>query len=216
MSDTAQAARFWDRAAPKYAKDPIADMASYNYTLERTKSYLSAEDRVVELGAGTSSTALELAPMVANYLSTDVSSEMVRIGRDKAASSRVSSLQVEVATPASLASRGDQYDAVLALNLLHLLPDVPAALADVAKLTRAGGLFISKTGCLGSAPVFKRAFFSVMIAAMSLIGKAPGTVQYLRVEELDAQIEAAGFEIIESALDMGDVPRRYIVARKRT
>jgi len=47
------AVTFWDKVAPKYAKDPISDVASYEYTLDRTASYLSPDNRVLELGSKT-------------------------------------------------------------------------------------------------------------------------------------------------------------------
>ena len=83
MTDTA---RFWDRAARKYAASPIKDMAAYEYTLERTRAYLAPTDHVLELGCGTGTTAVRLAEEVAQYRCTDVSPEMIRIARDKAAS----------------------------------------------------------------------------------------------------------------------------------
>ncbi|MEM1100624.1 MAG: hypothetical protein AAGH73_03730, partial [Pseudomonadota bacterium] len=63
-------AEFWNRIAARYARDPISDMAGYKATLERTKHYLTPIAHVLELGAGTSSTALELAPRVARYHAT--------------------------------------------------------------------------------------------------------------------------------------------------
>ena len=53
---------FWDRIAPKYAADPIADPAAHEATLERTRRLLGPGHRVVEIGCGTGSTALALAP----------------------------------------------------------------------------------------------------------------------------------------------------------
>jgi hypothetical protein len=44
MTDTA---KFWNKVAPKYAKDPISDMAAYEYTLGRTKSYLHEDAGVL-------------------------------------------------------------------------------------------------------------------------------------------------------------------------
>ena len=46
-------AKFWDKAATKYAADPIKDMAAYTYTLERTRSYLRDSDTMLEIGCGT-------------------------------------------------------------------------------------------------------------------------------------------------------------------
>ena len=39
-------ARFWDRAARKYAAGPVADMAGYERTLERTRAYLDGSATV--------------------------------------------------------------------------------------------------------------------------------------------------------------------------
>src|SRR5262249_9010493 len=53
MVDAANDARFWDRAARKYAAGRIADMPGYERTLERTRHYLKRSDKVLELGCGT-------------------------------------------------------------------------------------------------------------------------------------------------------------------
>ena len=51
-----QTASFWDKIAPKYAKDPISDQAAYDYTCERTQSYLKPGHRALEIGCGTGPT----------------------------------------------------------------------------------------------------------------------------------------------------------------
>ena len=51
------AAQFWDKAAPGYAKSAISDMAAYEYTCARTQSYLKKTDRIYEAGCGTGGTA---------------------------------------------------------------------------------------------------------------------------------------------------------------
>ena len=58
---------------------------------------------------------------------------------------------------------------VLALNLLHLLPDRPAALAKIHRLLKPGGLFISSTACLADRMWFLRP----VIPVMQWLGKAP-------------------------------------------
>ena len=56
-SAAASQARFWDRIAPKYAADPIADLAGYEATLQRVQGLLSTQHDVLEIGCGTGSTA---------------------------------------------------------------------------------------------------------------------------------------------------------------
>ena len=61
-------AHFWDRIARKYAADPIADAAGYEATLRRVQALLSANQDVLEIGCGTGTTALRLAPLTRRLL----------------------------------------------------------------------------------------------------------------------------------------------------
>ncbi|MEM9350499.1 MAG: class I SAM-dependent methyltransferase [Pseudomonadota bacterium] len=203
-------AQFWDRSARKYARDPIANMESYAFTLARMQALLKPTDRVLELGAGTSSTARELAPFVQDYLATDISPEMIRIGDEKQGRERLPTLRLQVAHGVA---EGD-FDAVLALNLLHLLPDLAATLTAIASRLAPGKLFISKTACLGAGPWYGRAAMQVLLPAMRAIGKAPRTVLTLTPEMLDAAITHAGFAIEETEQEPGATPRRFVVARR--
>lgn len=207
-------AAFWDKIAEKYAKDKIADPAAYEYTLERTRSYLTPEDTVVEFGAGTSSTALLLAPSVRAYLATDISAEMVRIGREKLAQAPVPGLEIAQGSTDSLPKPGP-FDAALALNLLHLVADVPASLAAIHRCLKPGGVFISKSACLSSNPSrVKRLAFRALIPVAQALGKAPRPVTYMSIPELEHMVTQAGFEIIEAGNYPNTTPSRYLVARR--
>lgn len=200
---------FWTKMSAKYAARPISNPADYEASLARTKSYLGAEDNVLELGAGTSSTAVLLAPLVAHYVSSDYSKGMTEIGRDKAFDAAIPGLEVVQGGLGDAALGTGPYDALLAFNLLHLLPDLDGQLAQAAALLRPGGLLISKTPCLGKGYGVIR----VMIAVMQAFGRAP-YVGFFDAAELDASMQRAGFELIEQG-DYGTRGRtRYLVARK--
>lgn len=199
---------FWDKIARKYAKQKIANPAAYEATLERTRSYLGAEDRVLELGAGTSSTALLLAPLVGHYVSSDFSAEMVAIGREKLAANPLPNLEIVQGAPGDAALDKGPYDAVLALNLLHLIPDMERALADTARMIRPGGLLISKTPCIG------RALHKRLMIAVAKLFYGVSHVSLFYSEELEAKIKRAGFEIVEAGTYPAKGHSRYIVARK--
>ena len=206
-----EALKFWDGVAAKYAKSPIKDMPAYEYTLGRTKSYLTENDRVLEVGCGTGSTALLLAADVAHITATDLSGAMLDEARAKAGGTdNITFQQADVAN----APEGP-FDAVLALNLLHLIPDTDAALAQIrGRLTR-GGLFISKTPCNPTkrAPIGYH-LLRMAIPLMQLVGKAP-FVRFMDAADWDAKIAGAGFDIIESSNHPSHPPSRYLVARKR-
>lgn len=206
-------ATFWDKIAPKYARDPIKDMDAYEYTLGRTRSYLTPTDTVLELGCGTGSTALLLAPSVARITASDFSDGMLEIGREKAREEGVENVSfrnIDVATTV----QEQEYDAVLGFNLFHLVRDIDAAFADIHKNLKPGGLFISKTPCLAQGGLgFKFGLLKLMIPVMQLFGKAP-FVNLLSIDQLEAAVTGAGFEIIESGNFPATPPSRYLVARR--
>lgn len=210
------AANFWTKLAPKYAKDPIADQAAYDYTLGRTRSYLSQDDYVLELGCGTGSTALQIAPGVAHITATDFAKGMIAIAEEKRAAAGIENMTC-VVTDRVLAD--GPFQAVLAFNLFHLVPDMEGLFAEIHAQLPAGGFFISKTPCLkgmGASPKALTIFglLTVALPIMRLLGKAP-SVHRLTVAELESAMTDAGFEIVEAGNHpKGPPPARYIVARK--
>lgn len=211
MLSTANDARFWDRIARKYATDRIADMAGYERTLERTRHYLKSDDTVFELGCGTGTTALRLAPSVRRIVATDISSEMIAIAREKTVAEGRLNAAFEVATPDAAPWPDGTFDVALGFNVLHLVAAREAALRGVHRLLKPGGHFISKTPCLKEmSPVVR-----IAVPVMQLIGKAP-YVAVLSGEDLERDIAAAGFEIVERArhASCGKDARPFLVARK--
>ena len=209
---SAQDARFWDKVSRRYAKAKISDQGGYARTLERTRALLGPEDRVLELGCGTGSTALRLAPHVQSYLATDISSKMIAIAEGKTADSPVPDLSFRTATAESIVVEQAGFDAVLGFNYLHLLRDLESTLRHIHGMLRPGGLFISKTPCLGDMNFLIR---SVLLPGMRALGLAPH-VSVLSKDILVRLIDAAGFEILatEGHATKGKDTRPFIVARK--
>jgi len=202
---------FWDKMAPKYAESQMRSVEDYEHTLARTLSHLTPEMRVLEMGCGTGTTALRLAPHVKAFVGTDQSSEMIRIARDKAADEH-SNLEFRVLGAAESAQLEEGFDVVMGFNLFHLVPDADAVLADIFKMLKPGGLMISKTPCLmDKAFGWKRFLVAGMLPILKRIGKAPD-VGLWRIADVDRQIADAGFETLEA----GNFPAisRYVVARK--
>ena len=134
---------FWDKMAPKYAESQMRSVEDYEHTLARTLSHLTPEMRVLEMGCGTGTTALRLAPHVKAFVGTDQSSEMIRIARDKAAYEH-SNLEFRVLGAAESAQLEEGFDVVMGFNLFHLVPDADAVLADIFKMLKPGGLMIRR------------------------------------------------------------------------
>lgn len=207
-------AKFWDNIAKKYAKDPIADMDGYTYTLERTQSYLSGSDHILEVGCGTGSTALSLAPFVEHVTASDFAGNMIEIAKEKAAAEGISNVTFLTADIFDTANEKGPFDAVLAHNVLHLVEELPAALNRINGLLKPGGVFISKTFCVDPAHLtLKIRAMRALLPIVQMVGKAP-FVSFMTSTEYERHITGAGFKIIETGNYPASEPRRYVVARK--
>lgn len=201
-------AKFWDGIAAKYAKQPIKDQAAYDQTMDRVRDHLSPSDRVLELGCGTGSTAILLAPHAAHITGTDISEGM--IAQANARLKGGENVTFRVAAPQDLSDLNGQMDVVMAFNLIHLVPDTEALVTQAARLLKPGGLFITKTPCLAH---FNR-LLMMAIPVMQFFGKAP-YVKPLSITELEGAVSWDSFEIIETGSYPLKPPSRFIVARKR-
>ena len=182
---------FWNKIAEKYAASPVADEASYQRKLETTRRYFRPGARLFEFGCGTGSTALAHAPHVAHIDATDISEEMIRIARHKAAMAGVGNISFEVASIEAVDVTDGSYDGVLAMSILHLVEDRDAAIAKAWGMLKPGGFFASSTVCLDDRMWWLRALLPVM----RLVGRAPRTVKFFTSKDLLRRLTAAGFRI---------------------
>lgn len=205
-------ARFWDRIAPKYAADPIADLAGYEATLRRVQGLLSTEHDVLEIGCGTGSTALRLAPFTRSLLATDVSPQMIAIAHQRLAAQPAPQLRFAVADAEAAALGQGAYDAVLAFNVLHLMSDLDDALTLLVWALRPGGLLISKTACIAEMnPLIPY----LAVPLMRAFGKAPPVLCFDE-QRLQSALVRQGLQIVcaERHGTRGKDVRAFVVARK--
>lgn len=198
---------FWNRFADRYAARQIKDVVAYDAMLAHAASCLGEGDRVLELGCGTGTMAVRLAEGVSCYRATDFSARMIDIARAKPAPA---SLEFHVST-AETAFEAAPFDAICAFNLLHLVDDMPALLAQIHDALPPGGVLISRTWCFADLPLPVRGLFAVL----RLVGLFP-PVTWLRGEDLRRAITTSGL-VIELDKTYGTRPQNpFIVARKPT
>ncbi|WP_431023936.1 class I SAM-dependent methyltransferase [Halomonas sp. H5] len=199
---------FWDKAAPRYAKSPVKDQESYRKKLAVTQEYLRPDWRVLEFGCGTGSTAITHAPHVGQILAIDISGKMLAIAEQRAREAGVENVRFQRGTLDSLGEEAEEgFDAVLGLNILHLLEDVEGAIARVADLLKPGGIFVSSTALIGEV----KPHWRLLIPLMQSVGLAP-YVNRLGKPQLVTMLAQAGFVI-----DYEWQPQRaslFLVARK--
>ena len=207
---TATSPDFWDRIAPSYSKQPISDTESYARKLAVTQSYMQPDMQVLEFGCGTGSTALEHAQHVSHIVATDVSAAMISIGREKAQHAGINNVSFSQSGVEDFTAPDGSFDMVLALNLLHLVPDHAAAIAKIHQLLKPGGIFISSTVCLADHMWFMRP----IIPVMQWLGKAP-YVSFLRSQNVLDETAEIGF-IEHEHWTHGRASSLFLVAEKAT
>ena len=204
-------AAFWDGIAEKYAKQAVANPDAFDAKIAITKSRMKATDVVLDIGCGTGSLALRLAGSAAEVHGLDISSEMTRIANGKARAQDADNVTFHTGPFDETfgAFEPESLDGVCAYSLLHLVDDRSAALAQIFRLLKPGGFFISSTVCLGESWVP----YGALIGAMRLIGKAP-MVKIFDRRTLEEEIRQSGFVDI-SQPDVGAKGEiAFIVARK--
>jgi len=188
MSKKAQ--KFWDRFAARYAKSPVSDPESYEKKLAITRGYFASDSKVLEIGCGTGSTAISHAPFVGHIHATDISPKMIEIAKSKAEGMKNISFEAVDIDDIALPEGG--YDVILALNVLHLMPNMEEVVAKMARLLKPGGVLVSGTSCIGDG--------AKLLKLVLPIGKALGLlppVSFFTEAALLAAHEKAGLEIVE-------------------
>lgn len=186
---------FWNALADKYARKPVDDPEVFERKIAITKSKITPQDVILDIGCGTGSLALRLAPFAAEVHGLDFSSEMIRIATGKIRSQNVDNVTLHMGPFDGSFTRFEEggLDGICAYSLLHLVGNLPAALVQIYRLLKPGGFFISSTVCLGES----RIPYKPILNVMRWLGKAP-KVMILSKNALMDELHRVGFaEITE-------------------
>ena len=204
----AAGAGFWNILAKNYAKSPVADEVSYQSKLEKTRAYLHPDMDVLEIGCGTGSTALLHAPYVKNYEGVDFSKKMLSFANDKLKKSGLKNLSFTCQPIDDVSRESNSVDIVLAMNILHLLPNHEEVLEQIHKLLKPGGMFISSTACISET----RGPVKYLLPIGKMLQLLP-PVQMFTFEKLEKMVTDAGFELVD-VWHPKSGPTSFIEARK--
>jgi ubiquinone/menaquinone biosynthesis C-methylase UbiE len=199
---------FWNKTADRYSRRPVSDEAAYQKKLDKTREYFQPDMEVLEIGCGTGSTAIAHAPYVGHMRASDLSPRMIEIAREKAKAEGVDNVTFEASSVEGLDVPDASIDVVMAHNILHLLDNWEQAIADIHRMLKPGGVFVSSTACIGDMMLPLR-----LIVPVGRFLRLFPLVKVFSVADLKARLEGAGFEI-----DYEWQPKRnaaaFIVCRK--
>ena len=200
---------FWDKRADRYSQRPVADEETYQKKLAITREYFRPDSKVLEIGCGTGSTALVHAPYVGHIRATDLSTRMIEIAQGKAKAAGIENVTFEALGVDELHVPDASLDVVMAHNVLHLIDDWQEVIAEVHRMLKPGGAFVSSTACISDMALPLR-----MIVPVGRFLRLFPLVNVFSSDELKKNLEDAGFEI-EHEWQPKRHAAAFIICRKR-
>ena len=136
---------FWDRVAGLYDLFEWSNRQVNAAARTRVGELVPAGARVLDCAAGTGEFSLAASKRAGSVLCTDQSEAMLARARKKAARRGLSNLQFAHRDITALSDPDGSFDAVIAANVLHLLPQPEVAVRELWRVVAPGGRLILPT-----------------------------------------------------------------------
>jgi len=195
------AAKWWDPRgpmAPLHKLNPvrvgyIRDRAAEQFGRDAKLLGCLKGLRILDIGCGAGILSEPLARLGADMVGIDPAAENIEVARVHASEAGVA-VDYRATTAETLAAAGERFDAVLAMEVVEHVVDVPAFVATCASMVKPGGLLVMAT--LNRT---LKSFALAIVGAEYVLRWLPrGTHQwdkFVKPEELEAAIEDADLRV---------------------
>ena len=136
---------FWDRWAWFYDLAEWTNRRAYAAAAFRAAELVPFGARVLDCAAGTGAFSLAAAKRAESVLCTDQSEAMLDRARKKAAKLGLDNISFAQRDITALSDPDGAFDAVIAANVLHLLPEPEIAVRELWRVAAPGGRLILPT-----------------------------------------------------------------------
>ena len=161
-----------------------------------------------QFACGTGITTFQIAPHVSWVRAIDISDEMVRRARAKAADLGVQNVEISQTDLFDPCLEPGSFDAVTAFNVLCYVDNPQEVLARIRSLLKPGGIFLSATDCLGE----KLTKVGIKKFWKSHTGSMP-YVAFYSMKKMEQVIAAGGFTVLERENLFPAPPNLFVAAR---
>jgi SAM-dependent methyltransferase len=179
----------FDAAADHYDKTRAVSDETMDRTITLLSSELRDRGRALEVGVGTGLLALRLHEAGIPVSGLDLSAPMLAKLVQKAGGASPFPLVRGDATTMPFADRA--FGAVYLRWVLHLIPDWRAALAEMARVVRPGGVLVVSLGAFDEVGTAVRARFSEITG----LSTEPVGLMWADHDALDAALEGLGLRL---------------------
>ena len=205
---------FWDKASKNYDKTEERFEYIHKKARENTKKYLKESQIVLDYGCGTGTASCEFASLVKEINGIDISSEMIRIAKEKSAASEVDNVNFEKADIFDNRYQNESFDVILAFNMLHTVPNPQSVVQRVNDLLKLEGLFISITPCLGQKMSFLVNLQIQFVRVLCKFCVIPIPIRRIKSTDIDDLLAIGNFQPIESEKIFKGASSYFVTAKK--
>jgi len=196
---------YWERHASHYDFSLKLIGGPFPRMLELVKAAVRGRARVLEVAAGTGLVTRVLADAAGQVIATDYASAMIEMLERRVREEGLSNVRCEQADIYSLRFGAGSFDAVVAANVLHLLPDLEGALAALRRVLDRGGKLVAPTFC------HDQTWRSSILSRFASLTGFPSHRRFTAAS-LRAALEASGARIDRAETLPGLIPIDYVEA----
>lgn len=197
---------YWERHARNYDASlrwvlgrPLPRM------LELASEAVRGKRKVLEVAAGTGIVTSALAQTSDHVVATDYAAAMVDALEQRVQGAGLKNVTCEQADIYSLPYSAGEFDAVAAANVLHLVPDLPAAIQALRSVTKPGGVLVAPTFCHDETKA------SWLVSRLLAVSGFPGQRRFT-MQSLRGVLEENGLQVARAELLPGLIPIGFIEA----
>lgn len=192
---------YWERNAHRYDVSATMLGKPLPRMLELVGGAVAGAGRVLEVAAGTGLVTGAIARSATEVVATDYAAAMVGVLERRVRAEGLANVRCEQSDLYDLAFDDSSFDAVVAANVLHLVPDVPRALGAMRRVLKPGGRLVVPTFLHDETALSW--LVSRALAATGFPGQRRFTSRSLREALESARLRIDRFEILPGPIPIG-------------
>jgi ubiquinone/menaquinone biosynthesis C-methylase UbiE len=173
--------------------------------LELTSDAVQGKGKVLEVAAGTGIVTAAIAQSSDSVIATDYAAAMVESLELRVRDARLKNVTCEQADIYSLPYSAGEFDAVVAANVLHLVPDLATAIQALRSVMKPGGVLVAPTFCHDETKT------SWLVSRLLAVSGFPGHRRFT-MRSLRGALEENGLKISRAENLPGLIPIGFVEA----
>jgi ubiquinone/menaquinone biosynthesis C-methylase UbiE len=171
--------------------------------LELASEAVRGKRKVLEVAAGTGVVTSAIAQKSVAVVATDYAAAMVDALKQRVQDAGLKNVTCEQADIYALSYQAGEFDAVVAANVLHLVPDLSAAIQALRNVMKPGGSLVVPTFCHDETKG------SWLVSRLLAISGFPGHRRFT-MQSLRSALEDSGLQISREELIPGLIPIGFV------